>query len=67
MILLRWLLAAPVMLAMVAVAKVVQYASVDAFGQQLGFNVASVVGVLPVIAVYIIAAVKLPHVRGVTR
>ena len=47
-------------IAAIAIAKVAQFASVDAFGDRLGFNWASFVGVAPVIAIYWFAAAKRP-------
>ncbi len=47
-------------MAAIAIAKVAQYASVDAFGDRLGFNWASFMGVAPVIAIYWFAAAKRP-------
>jgi hypothetical protein len=47
-------------MAAIAVAKVAQYASADAFGDRLGFNWASFLGVAPVIAIYWFAAAKRP-------
>ncbi len=34
----------------VAIAKISQYAAVDAFGERLGFDLASAVGVFPILA-----------------
>ncbi len=56
----RFLVAIPAIILMVAAAKAAQYASVDAFGASLGFDLASLLGVAPVIALYVFAAIKLP-------
>lgn len=64
------LLGALVMIAvMVAVAKAAQYAAVDALGARLGFDAASLLGVLPVIAFYFFLSVRYPHLNklGLTR
>lgn len=47
-------------MAAIAIAKVAQYASVDAFGDRLGFNWASTIGLVPVLAIYWFAAAKRP-------
>lgn len=54
---------------MVAVAKLAQYAAVDVLGGQLGFDLASFVGVAPVIAFYFFLSVRYPHLNklGLTR
>jgi hypothetical protein len=54
---------------MVAVAKVAQYAAADVLGGQLGFDLASFVGVAPVIAFYFFLSVRYPHLNklGLTR
>ncbi len=56
----RFLLALPVIALMIGVAKAAQFAAVDAFGAELGFNLASLLGAGPVVALYYYAAVKLP-------
>ncbi len=64
------LLAAMVMIVtMVVVAKAAQYASVEALGGRLGFDLASFVGVAPVIAFYFYLSVRYPHLNklGLTR
>ena len=64
------LLTAVAMIAlMVAVAKLAQYAAVDVLGGQLGFDLASFVGVAPVIAFYFFLSVRYPHLNklGLTR
>jgi hypothetical protein len=63
-------LVALVMIAlMVVVAKVAQYAGVNALGGQLGFDLASFVGVAPVVAFYFFLSVRYPHLNklGLTR
>ena len=60
----RFLLAIPVILALVIVAKMGQYTAVEHLGDTLGFNVASLVGVVPVIALYYWAAAKLPKFKA---
>lgn len=54
---------------MVGIAKAAQYAAVDAFGEQLGFDGASFLGVAPVIAFYFFLSVRYPHLNkfGLTR
>ncbi len=54
---------------MVAVAKVAQFAAVDALRERLGFDLASFVGVAPVIAFYFFLSVHYPHLNklGLTR
>ena len=54
---------------MVAVAKVAQFAAVDALGGRLGFDLASFIGVAPVIAFYFFLSVRFPHLNklGLTR
>ncbi len=54
---------------MVAVAKVAQYAAVDALGERVGFDLASLIGVAPVIALYFFLSVRYPHLNklGLTR
>ncbi len=49
--------------AMVAVAKIAQFASVEAFGGRLGFDGASLLGVAPVIAFYFFLSVRYPHLN----
>lgn len=56
----RILAAIPIIVAMIAFAKFIQFAAVDALGGSLGFNLASLVGVAPVILLYFVAAAKLP-------
>ena len=58
---LRFLIAIPVVIVMIVFAKIAQYAAVDAFGGRLGFELASLLGVLPVIAFYIWLAARYPH------
>ncbi len=69
MSLLKAIVALPVIVMMVVLAKVAQYAAVDAFGAALGFDLASAVGVVPVIVLYYWAAVSLPRLTiwGLTR
>jgi len=55
---LKILIALSMIALMAAFAKVAQYASVDAFGDQLGFDGASLLGVGPVIALYCYLAVQ---------
>jgi hypothetical protein len=54
---------------MVVVAKAAQFAAVDALGEQLGFDLASFVGLAPVIAFYFFLSVRYPHLNklGLTR
>lgn len=54
---------------MVAFAKVAQYAAVDALGERVGFDLASLIGVGPVIAFYFFLSVRYPHLSklGLTR
>jgi hypothetical protein len=54
---------------MVAVAKVAQFATVDVLGGRLGFDIASFVGVAPVIAFYFYLSVRHPRLNklGLTR
>jgi hypothetical protein len=52
--------AIPVVVLMIGFAKAAQSAAVGAFGDELGFNLASLVGGGPVIAIYYWAAIKLP-------
>jgi len=66
----RFLLTVFGMIAAIAVAKVAQYAAVDAFGDRLGFNWVSFLGFAPVIAIYCFAAAKRPDLfkfKGKTR
>lgn len=65
-----WALVALFMIAlMVVVAKAAQYAAVGAFGDRLGFDLASLIGVAPVIAFYFFLSVRYPHLNklGLTR
>ena len=57
---LRLLLTIAGIVAAIAVAKAAQYASVEAFGDRLGFDWASFLGLAPVLAIYWIAAAKRP-------
>jgi hypothetical protein len=57
---LKILLALPVIALMIGFAKAAQFASLDVFGDKLGFELASLVGVGPVLAVYYLVAVKFP-------
>jgi len=54
---------------MVVLAKAAQYAAVDAFGDQIGFNLASLLGAGPVIAIYFFLSVRFPRLNkfGLTR
>jgi len=54
---------------MVVLAKAAQYASVDAFGDQIGFNLASLLGAGPVIAIYFFLSVRFLRLNkfGLTR
>jgi hypothetical protein len=65
----KLLVALAMIAVMVGVAKAVQYAAVDAFGEQLGFDGASLLGVAPVIAFYFFLSVRYPHLNkfGLTR
>lgn len=58
--LLKLLIAIPVIFLMIGFAKIAQYAAVDAFGSYIGFNLASLVGITPILTLYILAAAKLP-------
>ncbi len=60
---LRIALALPVIAMMIAVAKAAQYASVDAFGAELGFGMASLIGAGPVLAFYYWVAVRFPKLN----
>jgi hypothetical protein len=42
----------------VAIAKMAQYAAVDAFGERLGFDLASAVGVFPILAALLLIDVR---------
>ena len=59
---LKALMTLPLVVLMVVLAKFAQYAAVDAFGAALGFDLASAVGVVPVLAFYYWAAVNVPRV-----
>ena len=48
------------MFLMVGFAKMAQYSSVDLLGADLGFGIASAIGLLPVLSLYYWAALKLP-------
>ena len=56
----KFILALPVMFLMVGFAKMAQYSSVDLLGADLGFGIASAIGLLPVLSLYYWAALKLP-------
>lgn len=63
----RWLrtvvacaIALPLIALMIGFAKAAQFASVDVFGDWLGFELASLVGAGPVIALYYFVAVRFP-------
>ena len=58
---LRLLLIVPVLVMMIVVAKMAQYAAVNVFGAGLGFDLASLLGVTPVIAFYLWLSVKFPQ------
>jgi hypothetical protein len=58
------LLALPIIGLMIGFAKFAQYASVDVFGASLGFDLASLLGAGPIIALYCYLAVKFPRVNG---
>ncbi len=47
-------------MAAIVMAKMAQYAAVDALGDRLGFNWASTIGLVPVLAIYWFAAAKRP-------
>jgi hypothetical protein len=48
----------------VIAAKIAQYAAVDAFGERLGFDLASAVGVFPIIAALLFIDVHYLRPRG---
>ena len=59
----RIALAHPVIVMMIAIAKAAQYASVDAFGAELGFDLASLLGAGPVLVFYYWVAVRFPKLN----
>ncbi|UVI38958.1 hypothetical protein [Qipengyuania spongiae] len=58
------LIALPVILLMVGFAKMAQYTAVEAFGDRLGFDVASLTGLIPILILYFWVAAKLPRSFG---
>jgi hypothetical protein len=61
--LLRFVIALPVIALMIVFAKAAQFAAVDAFGADLGFGLASMLGGGPVLAFYYWAAKRYPKLN----
>ena len=66
---LKIMIALPFLALAVIIAKVAQYAAVETFGAQLGFDLASFVGLAPVLGLYFWLHVKFPKFSryGLTR
>ncbi len=59
----KLILALPVLALMIGFAKFAQYNAVDMLGGELGFALSSLAGLIPVIAFYYWAAMKLPKLN----